>query len=470
VLINAKLLRTSTFRLVALYLILFALSVAALLGYIYYSTIVLLERQTDDTIRAEVQALADQYFQRGLGGVLQTVRNRSLRETGSVYLLTNANNERIAGNLDSLPDVGGDSAQGDKPDGNWIEFPYTVVRDGIVESHRARAYHAQLAAGFELVVGRDVEELRQFGAIIRNTLFWSLALAIILGLGGGLLMSRNFLQRVDSITEATRAIMGGNLSGRMPVSGTGDELDRLAESLNQMLDQIERLMAGMKEVSSNVAHDLRTPLTRLKARVESALRSGDAEEHREALLRTIEESDRLLLTFNSLLSIARAESGQSREGLLPTNLKPIMEEVAELYEPLVEEQGGSLQASVSEDLIVKGDRQLLAQAVSNLIDNAMKYGAADHEAGPRILLEGRTLENEIRISVSDKGRGVPPEDRERVVKRFVRLDDSRSRAGNGLGLSLVSGVMTLHGGNLVLEDNLPGLRATLVLPRYEPSP
>lgn len=465
--VNAKLLRTSTFKLAALYLILFALSVGAILGYIYYSTVVLLERQTDETIRAEVQALADQYFQRGLGGVLQTVRNRSLSETGSVYLLTDANNNRIAGNLDSMP-VGTDESIDSEPqDGSWIEFPYTITHDGSTESHRARAYHAQLAAGFELVVGRDVEELRQFKTIIRNALFWSLGMSLLLGLGGGLLMSRNFLRRIDSITDASRAIMAGDLSGRMPVSGTGDELDRLAVSLNRMLDQIERLMAGMKEVTSNVAHDLRTPLTRLKARVESALRSGGGAEHRDALLHTIEESDRLLHTFNALLSIARAESGQSREGLQPVDLKPILDDVAELYEPLVEEQGGKLETKVSSGLNARADRQLLAQAVSNLIDNAMKYGSPDKHLPPEIRLEGEANGNEIRISVCDRGPGVAEADRERVVKRFVRLDDSRTKTGNGLGLSLVSGVMTLHGGKLMLEDNAPGLRATLVLPRYE---
>ncbi len=465
--INAKLIRTSTFRLVALYLILFALSVAALLGYIYYSTVVLLERQTDDTIRTEVQALADQYFQRGLGGVLQTVRNRSASENGAVYLLADAGERRIAGNLNKLPEVAESTEDPASQDGSWIEFAYDVNRDGIDESHRARAYHAELAAGFVLVVGRDIEELRQFGAIIRNTLFWSLGIALVLGLGGGLLMSRNFLHRIDSITDASRSIMAGDLSERMPVSGTGDELDRLAISLNEMLAQIERLMVGMKEVSGNVAHDLRTPLTRLRARVESALRTGGEEEHREALLRTLEESDRLLQTFNALLSIAQAESGQSREGLLPVDLKAILGEVAELYEPLVEEQGGDLEVALAGGLTVRGDRQLLAQAVSNLLDNAMKYGSASEGTAPHIRLSGEVEGNDIRISIADRGPGVAEVDRERVVKRFVRLDDSRTREGNGLGLSLVSGVMTLHGGKLILEDNAPGLKATLVMPRYE---
>jgi hypothetical protein len=461
---NAKLLRTSTFRLAALYLIVFALSVAALLAYIYYNTVVLLERQTDETIRAEVQALADQYFQRGVNGVLLTVRRRSATATGSVYLLTNEGDARIAGNLDKLPVVEAAADQEDEGRGNWIEFPYTVSKDGVIESHRARAFHVELASGYELVVGRDVEELRQFQTLIRNTLFWSLAISVVLGVGGGLLTSRNFLRRVDSIAAASQSIMAGDLSGRMPVTGSGDEMDRLAISLNEMLDQIERLMAAMKEVSSNVAHDLRTPLTRLKAGIEAALRSGDPVQHREALVRTLDESDRLLQTFNALLSIAKAEAGQSREGLHEMDLKPVLEDVAELYEPMIEEKGGVLETAIEEGLMARADRQLLAQAVSNLIDNAMKYGATGENPVPAIRLEGRRGGTDVKISVADRGPGIPEGDRERVVQRFVRLDSSRSQPGNGLGLSLVSGVMTLHGGKLLLEDNAPGLRAVLVLP------
>ena len=300
-----KLLRTSTFRLAALYLILFAISVAALLGYVYWNTAVLLERQTDDTIRAEVQALADQYRIRGLNGIIDTIRRRSNDDRGSVYLLADSKGQRIAGNLAKLPAIPDNTA-------SWIEFPLDIERGPAREHHIARAFHTDLEGEFKLVVGRDVEALRQFANIIRRTIFYALAIALVLGLGGGLLMSRNFLRRVDAITEASRTIMAGNMSGRMPVQGSNDELDRLALALNEMLDQIERLMTGMKEVSSNVAHDLKTPLTRLRARVESALRSNSKTEYRAALDKTIEESDRLLQTFNALLSIARAESGQSR--------------------------------------------------------------------------------------------------------------------------------------------------------------
>ncbi|MGL6181474.1 MAG: HAMP domain-containing protein, partial [Aestuariivirga sp.] len=278
-----KLLRTSTFRLAALYLAVFALSVGALLGYVYWNTAVLLERQTDETIRAEVQALADQYRYRGLRGIIDTIQRRSKDDRGSLYLLSDPQGRRVAGNLETMPA----EASSEDP---WIEFPLDVERGGRIERHVARAFHTKLTGDFELVVGRDVDALRQFAGIMRVTLFYALAIALVLGLGGGLLMSRNFLRRVDAITAASHTIMAGDMGGRMPVSGSGDELDRLALALNQMLDQIQRLMAGMQEVSSNVAHDLKTPLTRVKARVEAALRSGNAGEYKAALEKTVEES------------------------------------------------------------------------------------------------------------------------------------------------------------------------------------
>jgi signal transduction histidine kinase len=455
---NIKLLRTSTFRLAALYLILFALSVGAILGYVYWNTAVLLERQTDDTIRAEVQALADQYRLRGLRGIIDTIQRRSSDESGSVYLLTDGEGKRIAGNLDSLPLMPMDKA-------SWIEFPLDVHRSGGRERHLARAFHTDLAGDFELVVGRDVQALRQFAGIIRTSILYALIFAVVLGLGGGMLMSRNFLRRVDAITEASRSIMAGNMAGRMPVHGSDDELDRLARALNEMLDQIETLMAAMKEVSSNVAHDLKTPLTRIKAMVESALRSGSEDEYRNALERTVDESDRLLATFNALLSIARAEAGQSRSGLVAMDAGAIVADVVELYEPMAEEAGGSLVLDVADGLPVLADRQLLAQALTNLLDNALKYGAKPGQS-PEIEVSGRIEGDKVVIAVGDRGEGIAPPDRGRVTERFVRLDSSRTQPGNGLGLSLVSGVMKLHHGSLVIEDNAPGLLAKLVLPLH----
>jgi signal transduction histidine kinase len=459
---RAKLLRTSTFRLAALYLILFALSVGALLGYVYWNTTVLLERQTDETIRAEVQALADQYRLRGLRGIIDTVQRRSNDDSGSVYLLTDAAGQRIAGNLTNLPRMPSDEA-------SWIEFPLEVEMGSARERHIARAFHTDLAGGFELVVGRDVEALRQFGNIIRRTIFYALAIALVLGLGGGLLMSRNFLRRVDAITEASRTIMAGNMSGRMPVQGSSDELDRLALALNEMLDQIESLMAGMKEVSSNVAHDLKTPLTRIKARVEAALRSGSEADYRGALESTVDDSDRLLETFNALLSIARAEAGQSRSGLAPLDASSIIGDVVELYEPMAEEEGGSLTCQVRAGAQCHG--RPAAPVAGPDQPSRQRHQirrARGREAGDQagVIVTGVIEGDKVVITVADHGEGIPPEDRGRVTERFVRLDSSRTKPGNGLGLSLVSGVMKLHKGALLLEDNNPGLAARLVLPLH----
>ena len=457
---NPKILKTSTFRLAAIYLLVFAVSVGAILAYVFWNTAGLLERQTDATIRAEVQALADQYRILGLRGIVDTIERRSAERGGGVYLLADSAGKRVAGNLESVPPQVIDET-------GWIDFPLDIKVGETMQRRSARAFHADLTGDYELIVGRDVQELRQFGDIIRRTLYWALGFALVLGLGGGLLTSRNFLRRVDAITDASRTIMDGNLASRMPVLGTGDELDKLARSLNEMLDQIERLMTGMKEVTSNVAHDLKTPLTRLRARVESALRSNNKVEYRAALDKTIEESDRLLQTFNALLSIARAESGQSREMLQAIDAHDIVEDVAELYQPIAEEAGGTLDVRASVGLNVLADRQLLSQTLSNLVDNALKYGVTDADPKPHIEIEGQLEEGAVVILVADRGEGIPAEDRARVLDRFVRLDSSRSKPGNGLGLSLVAGVMKLHGGALMLEDNKPGLQAKLVLPLHE---
>jgi HAMP domain-containing protein len=336
---SLKLLKTSTFRLAALYLLLFAVSVAALLAYVYWNTALLLERQTDETIRAEIQALADQYRLRGLTGIIDTVQRRSREETGSIYLLTDAVGARIAGNIDRLPA----EAVSDR---EWIEFPLDVRHRGIAERHMVRAFHTDLTGDYELVVGRDVEALRQFAAIIRRALFWALGIALVLGLGGGLLMSRNFLHRVDAITDASRSIMGGNMQGRMPVSGSGDELDRLAQSLNEMLDRIERLMTGMQEVSSNVA-----PISRRRSPHQGSCRGrcGREECRIPRRWKNLEDSDRLLQTFNALLS-SPGPIGQSRSGFAAIDASTILADVAELYEPTAEEQGGALTIAAPEGL------------------------------------------------------------------------------------------------------------------------
>lgn len=456
-----KLLRTSTFRFASVYLLLFALSSGAILAYVYWNTAVLLERQTDEIIQAEITGLNEQYRQRGLDGLIRTVVERSNQSKDGLYLFTNYFDRRLAGNMDGKPrEVKGTSG--------WVEFPYTVKTASGVEKHRARAFHTQLRGGFTLIVGRDVEERLQFASLIQQTLFWALAMTAGLGLVGGLLLSRNFLRRIDIIGETSESIMAGDLSERMPVTGTGDELDRLSLSLNGMLDQIERLMTGMKEVTDNVAHDLKTPLTRLKARVEDALRSASAEDHRSALEQTLQEADDLLKTFSALLSIARTEAGEARTGLKATDISELVAEIGELYEPLAEEAGGTLMIDCAEGLEANGDRQLLAQAITNLLDNALKYAPWDEEVGEKpplkVSLSAMRVGPDVVIEIADNGPGIPEADRPRVVERFVRLDASRTRPGSGLGLSLVSGVASLHRGRLELTDAEPGLRARLYLP------
>jgi signal transduction histidine kinase len=284
------------------------------------------------------------------------------------------------------------------------------------------------------------------------------------------------LRRIDAMTGTTQRIMAGDLSGRLPVGRSGDELDRLAENLNAMLERIEALMVGLKEVSDNIAHDLKTPLTRLRNRAEEALAtSGNEAEYRTALERTIDESDGLIRTFNALLMIARAESGQARDNMDDFDAADVANGIHELYEPLAEDDGMILHVKTA-PAPLHGNRELISQALANLIENAIKYGrpaaaqplGADAVAGDQgkkeILIEAQREGDRVLLSVTDHGPGIPEADRGHAVQRFVRLEASRTLPGSGLGLSLASAVATLHGGDLTLGDAKPGLRATLAFP------
>lgn len=455
--INLRFLRSSAFRLTAIYLVFFAISISAVLGYVYLRTINLLEIQNEEIIKAEVTGLADQYRTGGLTALAEAINRRvDVNKRGMQYMLANSAGTYIAGNLHAQP-------INDMPDNSWVDF--TILQGDVqaVLGHQVRGFNMQLPQDFQLVVGMDVEDLAQFRNVVRTALFWGLGLALLLGLSGGLLAARNFLKRIDAITESSQVIMRGNLAGRMPISGSGDELDRLSGSLNEMLDQIERLMQGLHEVSSNVAHDLRTPLTRLRARIEAALRQNSKATYEDALQQTLTESDALLATFNALMSLNQLDSGQLRSALVRLDLWDVLHDVVELYEPVAEENNGHLQLVAKPELYVRGKRELLAQAIINLIDNAIKYGQGA-DGATRIKVEGKKEGSEIVVSVSDQGQGIAETDRERVLGRFVRLDASRSKAGNGLGLSLVASLANLLDGKFSLSDNKPGLRAELRLP------
>lgn len=452
------LLRTTAFKIIAAYLLMFVLFAGFLIGWLGFATQRLFTDQITETVEAEVRGLAEQYAIGGIRRLVNVIDERGRRPGASLYMVTTFAGEVVAGNIGDLPD-GTLVRQG------WIETDYRRAEEtAAARPHRALAQVYGLPGGFRLLVGRDLEERDRVLDIFGSGFRLSLAVALVLGLIGAYFVTRRVLKRVDAMTETSRRIMAGDLTGRLPVAGTRDELDRLAESVNAMIARIEALMAGMKEVSDNIAHDLKTPLTRLKNRAEEALRnaSGD-DEHRQALAGIIDESDGLIRTFNALLMIARAEAGNQQDGMAPVDLAEIVEGVGELYEPLAEEAGMTLGVT-AEAVAVNGSRELLGQVVANLVDNALKYGRVEGQGG-HIALAVTAEGSEAVLTVADSGPGIPQADRERVLERFVRLEASRSRPGSGLGLSLAAAVARLHGGNLSLVDNAPGLKVVLRLPR-----
>jgi signal transduction histidine kinase len=464
-----KLIRTTAFRLTLVYLFLFALFAASLLGYFAWNTRRLITEQIATTVNAETGEISDIFGRRGLRGLVFTIENRALRPGANLYLVTTPNGQAVAGNVGSL-------APGVMATTGWSETAYRRLDDQDTADHRALVRVTELSSGFRLLVGRDLEERRRMFGIIAKAAQWSVLVVVVLGLAGGVFVARRVLRRIDAMTGTTRRIMAGDLSGRLPVGRSGDELDRLAENLNAMLERIEALMMGLKEVSDNIAHDLKTPLTRLRNRAEEALaKSGSEAEYRTALERTIEESDGLIRTFNALLMIARAESGQARGNMDDFDAADVANGIHELYEPLAEDDGMTLHVKTAPTPL-HGNRELISQALANLVENAIKYGkpvasaqplsagAVPGTDGKEILIEARRDGDSVLLSVTDHGPGIPQADRKHAVERFVRLEASRTQPGSGLGLSLASAVATLHGGELRLSDAHPGLSATLAIP------
>jgi signal transduction histidine kinase len=453
-----RLLETSTFRLALIYLASFGISALALLGFLYYETAGFMARQTDETIQAEIAGLAEQYRAEGINRLRQVIELRSGQlHRSSVYLLIDPLGRRVAGNLEHWPSA--------EPglDG-WLNFTMDVMADGETTQHRrARAASFLLTGGFGLLVGRDVEDRLQIETQIRRTLGWGLALTLLLGLAGGFLMSRGMLGRVDAINRTTRRIMAGDLSQRIALKGSRDEFDQLAANLNAMLDQIERLLGGMRQVTDNIAHDLRTPLNRLRSRIEVALLQQPGRAETRALLEaTLADAQAMIATFNALLDIARAEAGSERGGFEEVDLTALGRDLADLYRPVAEDKQLKFEYHCMPGMAMRANRHLLAQALANLLDNAVKYTPA----GGRVRLDvGRDASGPV-IAIADSGPGIPDADRTRVLQRFVRLDATRSTPGSGLGLSLVDAVAKLHGAELMLADNRPGLKVSLAFPAF----
>ena len=454
-----SLVQTQAFRIVLVYVLLFAVSVSALLFFTYWNTRRTLDAQTDQIIEAEITGLDDEYRHFGLPGLVEAVRSRSLHQGQSLYILVDSQHHYVAGNLDPWPQVSG-------APGDMLEFDFERPVNGKLETRRARGRLLSISGDFELLVAQDVHDRDLTERMFTTTLPWTVVLILILGTVGGALLGRNMLNRLDAINRTSGEIIAGDLSRRVPLKGSGDEFDVLSENLNRMLDRIERLMRGLREVTDSVAHDLRTPLNRLRNRLEeSAARlsaQGKDQIGANEIERAIAETDQLIGTFNALLLIAETDAGTTRAAMSPLDLREVAADVVELYEPLAEEKRVGLSLLPSLPAVIEGNRSLIAQALANLVDNAIKYtpGSGKVRIRAAITPEG------VDLSVADSGPGIPEADRSRVTERFVRLEASRNSPGTGLGLSLVAAVAHFHHAELVLEDNLPtGLKAVLRFPK-----
>jgi signal transduction histidine kinase len=461
--------RSTAVRLSGLYVLLFAICAAFLVFYVTAMSERILVQQTRDTLVEEVGDVQRMFERNGLNGMLRMMERRARQPGANLYVVAGPTGEILAGNVARVePGVLGKEG--------WTRFPFTYEpysEVGPTRKHLAIANVLFMENGLRVMIGRDLGEPGRFRSIVRRALMVALA---IMGVGALFIwfgIGRNALKRIDRMSAASQKIMAGDLSQRLPVGRSGDEFDRLSESLNAMLGRIEKLNEGLRQVSDNIAHDLKTPLTRLRNKAADALSEDDAEIRRTALEGIIGESDQLIRTFNALLMISRVEAGSIAAEMSEADLSAISADSCELYEPVAEEAGLALGTALAPDVKVHGNRELIGQAIFNLLDNAIKYaaeGAAESDIQVVLTVDTDT----VRLSVCDHGPGVPADKRGEVTKRFVRLDASRSKPGTGLGLSLVEAVMELHGGSLELtathpdRENSPGLTATMVFPLLKP--
>lgn len=456
----SALMRTTAARLSALYLLLFAVGAVALVFYMTNLSASILAGQTQQALGEEVSSIGKSYARGGILQLVRTIDYRSRQPGAYLYLVADPTGRILAGNVESV-EPGVLNTDG------IIERAFTYRRYGEQApqmEHRAIAVVIALPNGMRLLVGRDLGEPERFRDLIRNSLVLALG---IMGVGALLIwlfVGRRALKRIDDVSRASQRIMDGDLTGRLPVNGSGDEFDRLSGNLNVMLVRILELNEGLKQVSDNIAHDLKTPLTRLRNRAEEALGGEKVEpEYRAALEDIIGESDQLIRTFNAILMISRLEAGYSSENLDDMPVAPIMRDVAEMYEPVAEDAGVTLTLGALDDVALHINRELVGQTVSNLVDNAIKYAGGEGRTATVTLLMEKDAQW-VRIVVADNGLGIPADKRDHATERFVRLEESRTQPGSGLGLSLAKAVMKLHGGALRLEDNGPGLRAVLEFP------
>lgn len=439
------------FRFGAGYAVLLVVSATALALFLWWATAGLLDRQTQAAINADAQGLAERWSDGGIPALVVTIQDRLQQnvDDDAIYLLTDAQGNRLAGNLIGWP-------QGVNSTGSLYEVP--VLRERMRSLALVRRY--DLDGGFRLLIGRDIRVRAQLRTMLTDALLWAVIGVVVMASIGAFVIRNLFRRTLANISVVATAISNGNFSRRVKLTGSGDEFDQLATVINDMLDRIARLMDGVRQVSNAIAHDLRTPITRARGRLEEAtLHAKTPEDLQAAIERATADLDGIVAVFQALLRIAEIEAGSRRSQFARFDLAPLLGEIEELYGAVAEDAGVGLRLETPPSVPMFGDKAMIQQAVANLVDNAVKFSPKGEAV--TIWVDLREV---IQIMVCDKGPGIPEEDRARATDRFFRGETARSTPGSGLGLSLVLAVAQLHGGELRLEDNEPGVRAILSLP------
>lgn len=449
----AKTLTSSTFKLALIAIATFGVIVSALFSYVYLSTSSYVRSRSDRAVMSEYLSLQDAYARSGRDGLVALIQQRIADKSfaDNVYLLVDPSFVPLGGNLKAWPSTV-------TAERGWTEFRVGDALPNATGRPLLRAMLETFPRGDHLLVGRDISELDSFSDQIRTAVISGVALIFVIAGVASILVTRRTVGRIEQINATSRAIMLSGLDQRIPLRGTHDEWDRVAENLNLMLDRIETLMGEIKQVSDNVAHDLRTPLTRMRGRLEKAYHGRRMAEDDQSLIGdTIADLDAVLRIFSSIMRIAQIETQARKGGFRTVNLVEIAGEVVELYDAAAEPDGTCLSVVGDREVLVTGDRDLIFDAIANLVDNAIKHG----RAGGQVVVANENVDGKPVISIADDGPGIPADEYEHVFKRFYRLEQSRYTTGNGLGLSLVAAVARLHGARIEMLDNAPGLKFKL---------
>ena len=450
----SRLLKSAGVRFGVIYAALFGVSAAALAAFLWWSTAGLLERQAVAAINSDSDALLSQFLDGGPRGLMVAIRDRVAGniDDDALYLLVDPSFKVMEGNLNAWP--------AHLPmDEDWSELK--LDRSGVPAE--MQVHYFDLPGGFHMLIGRDVAVRSQLGRLMEGALIWAAAIAVILGTIGAWAVRGLFRATIADVSATALAVSAGDLTRRVRVAGSDDEFDLLAEAINDMLDRITRLMDGVREVSNAIAHDLRTPITRARTRLEDAAIHATSEaELRAAVERAMSDLDGIVSVFQALLRISEIEAGARRSAFAPMDLTPLLADITELYDAVAEESGMVLASDIAPALPAFGDRDMVQQATANLLDNAFKFSPEGGTISVSAHIAGPTL----RIVIADQGPGIPEADLPHATERFFRGETARSTPGSGLGLALVLAVAHLHHGELTLEDNVPGLRAILTLPAH----